>query len=117
MKELRFRPSLRALSFRICRPSGVMRMVRLVLFVLLIGLVLAQYDIELAPSLGRPCGVVEGAIGPSSESCRWRIGAEHVCRDLPAAIGLLLPDFDVLALDWCVIDNALKGSNRVPNVP
>ena len=33
MKALRFRPSLLALSFRICRPSGVMRMVRLVLFV------------------------------------------------------------------------------------
>ena len=33
MKELRFRPSLRALSSRICRPSFVMRMVRLVLLV------------------------------------------------------------------------------------
>ena len=42
MKELRFRPSLRALSSRICRPSFVMRMVRLVLFIVwFIGLCIA----------------------------------------------------------------------------
>ena len=69
MKELRFRPSLRALSSRICRPSGVMRMVRFFLFIVCsIGLVLAQCYSVLA-SVWPPCGRILESLCSSAGGC------------------------------------------------